>query len=75
MVFKGAQKKWVPQSPKIYLSATELCNSETENNILLFLIFITLIQPKLSLSDENRERKSSQTIKIVWVPLNSQTQS
>ena len=74
MVFKGAQKKWVPQSPKIYLSATELCNSETENNILLFPVFITLTQPKLSLSDENKERKSSQTLKIVWVSHNFQTQ-
>ena len=60
---------------EIYLNATELCNSETENNILLFPVFITLTQPKLSLSDENRERKSSQTLKIVWVPHNSQTQS
>jgi len=35
----------------------------------LFPVFITLTQPKLSLSDENRERKSSQTLKIVWVKI------
>ena len=68
-------REWVPQSSKIYLSAIELCNSEIENNILLFPVFITFTQLKLSLSDENRERKSSQTLKIVWVPHNSQTQS
>ena len=49
--------------------------TQKQKNILLFPVFITLTQPKLSLSDENRERKSSQTLKIVWVPHNSQTQS
>ena len=68
-------REWVPQSSKIYLSAIELCNSEIENNILLFPVFIILTQLKLSLSDENKERKSSQTLKIVWVPRNSQTSS
>ena len=65
---------WAPQSPKIYHNATELCNSKTENTNLVFPVFITLTQSKLSLSNENRERKSSQTLKIVWVPHNSQTQ-
>ena len=68
------QKLWAPRGQKFYNFATELCHSEIENTIFLFPIFITLTQLKLSLSDENKERKSSQTLKIVWVPRNSQTQ-
>ena len=35
---------WALQSPKIYHCATELCISETKNNNLVFLVFITLTQ-------------------------------
>ena len=66
------QKLWAPRGQKFYNLATELCNSETENTNLVFLVFITLTQPKLSLSDESRERKSSQTLSSQWVPHNSQ---
>ena len=62
------QKLWAPRGQKFYNLATELCNSETENTNLVFPVFITLTQTKLSLSDENKIRKSSQTLKIVWVP-------
>ena len=67
-------KLWAPRGQEFYILAIELCNLETENTNLVFLVFVTLTQTKLSLSDENRERKSSQTLKIVWVPRNSQTQ-
>ena len=37
-------KPWVPQSPKIYIHATELCISIFENIIFLFCVSITLTQ-------------------------------
>ena len=64
-------KSWPPQSPYIYQRATELCNSEIENTNLVFLVFCIVAQFKLSLSDENNERKSSQTQYFQWVPHNS----
>ena len=65
-------KSWPPQSPYIYQCATELCNSETENTNLVFPVVCTVAQLKLSLSDENNEKKSSQTQYFQWVPRNSQ---
>ena len=66
------QKLWAPQGQEFYNFATELCNSKTENTNLVFPVFYTVAQLKLSLSDENRKRKSSQTQYFQWVPRNSQ---
>ena len=64
-------KSWPPQGPYIYQHATELCNLETENTNLVFRVFCIIAQLKLSLSDENNERKSSQTQYFQWLPRNS----
>ena len=65
------QKLWAPQGQEFYNFATELRNLEIENTNLVFPVFCTVAQLKLSLSDENRERKSSQTQYFQWVPRNS----
>ena len=46
-------KPWIPESPKIYIHATELCISIFENIIFLFCVSITLTQNLWVLSDGN----------------------
>ena len=62
------QKKWIPQSPEIYLSATKFCISVFENTSFEFPVFITQTQNCWVLSDGNIRWELSQTTKSVWVP-------